>query len=188
MLNCLLDMSMRSSHFVFIGAQISNLFFKYWFWVLFLFKCNECKHILSAMGRKLCLMVPVSLLHFLCLYLMKVRCVVLRADKYFNGRCLFKFWGSSFILIGIHSIFQIPLQKLIFYCFCCSILAILIYQKEAFSFDSCYFTSLQDLNLKVSHFVFVGACEIFQGSSWQVSCVFFLVEIKEDTVFGIKRT
>ena len=53
---------------------------------------------------------------------MKTRYVELRALKYFIGRCLSKFGSSRSVLIGIHSILQIPLCKTVFNCCCYSLL------------------------------------------------------------------
>ena len=48
---------------------------------------------------------------FRCWYLRKTRYVVLRAPKYFIMRCLFIFIRSCFVLLEVHSLFQISLWK-----------------------------------------------------------------------------
>ena len=60
-LTTVLIFQIRSNHFVFIEAQVSNSIFENGFWVLFLLKCIKYKHILSNISRELHLMVPVSL-------------------------------------------------------------------------------------------------------------------------------
>ena len=84
-------------------------------------------------------------LRFSCWYSMKMRYVVLRAPKYFIVRCLSKFMRSCFVLLEIHSLFQIPLWKA---SFC----------------GSCFFSN-QNSNLRNIQIVFIGANVIFRVSS-----------------------
>ena len=76
---------------------------------------------------------------------MKTRYVVLRTPKYFIVRCLFKFMRSCFVLLEIHSLFQIPLWKV--------------------SFGGSCFFSIMNPNLRNIHIVFIAANVIFWVSS-----------------------
>ena len=84
-------------------------------------------------------------LHFRCWYSMKTRYVVLRTPKYFIVRCLFKFIHSCFVLLQIHSLFQIPLWKALFA-------------------GSCFFL-IKNPNLRNIQIVFMVANVIFRVSS-----------------------
>ena len=80
-------------------------------------------------------------LRFHCWYSMKTRYVVLRTPKYFIVRCLFKFMRSCFVLLEIHSLFQIPLWKA--------------------SFGGSCFFSIKNPNLRNIQIVFIAANVIF---------------------------
>ena len=82
---------------------------------------------------------------FRCWYSMKTRYVVLRTPKYFIVRCLFKFMRSCFVLLEIHSLFQIPLWKA--------------------SFGGSCFFSIKNPNLRNIQIVFIAANVIFRVSS-----------------------
>ena len=82
---------------------------------------------------------------FRCWYSMKTRYVVLRTPKYFIVRCLFKFMRSCFVLLEIHSLFQIPLWKA--------------------SFGGSCFFSIKNPNLRNIQIVFIEANVIFRVSS-----------------------
>ena len=84
-------------------------------------------------------------LRFRCWYSMKTRYVVLRAPKYFIVGCLFKFMRSCFVLLEIHSLFQIPLWKA--------------------SFGGSCFFSIKNPNLRNIQIVFIEANVIFRVSS-----------------------
>ena len=84
-------------------------------------------------------------LRFHCWYSMKTRYVVLRTPKYFIVRCLFKFMRSCFVLLEIHSLFQIPLWKA--------------------SFGGSCFFSIKNPNLGNIQIVFIAANVIFWVSS-----------------------
>ena len=81
---------------------------------------------------------------FRCWYSMKTRYVVLRTPKYFIVRCLFKFMRSCFVLLEIHSLFQIPLWKA--------------------SFGGSSFFSIKNPNLRDIQIVFIVANVIFRVS------------------------
>ena len=82
---------------------------------------------------------------FRCWYSMKTRYVVLRTPKYFIVRCLFKFMRSCFVLLEIHSLFQIPLWKA--------------------SFGGSCFFSIKNPNLRNIQIAFIAANVILRVSS-----------------------
>ena len=84
-------------------------------------------------------------LDFCCWYSMKTRYVVLRAPKYFIVGCLFKFMRSCFVLLEIHSLFQIPLWKA--------------------SFGGSCFFFIKTPNFRNIQIVFIAANVIFRVSS-----------------------
>ena len=84
-------------------------------------------------------------LRFRCWYSMKTRYVVLRTPKYFIVRCLFKFMRSCFVLLEIHSLFQIPLWKA--------------------SFGGSCFFSIKNPNLRNIQIAFIAANVILRVSS-----------------------
>ena len=116
-----------------------------------------------------------EILCFRCWYSMKTRYVIFRAPKYFIGRCLFKFGSSHFVLIWIHSAFQILVWKIMLTCCSYSLLkrGTLNLLGAKISFNSFYLTSVQNLNFRSSHFVFIGARGIFKFLHEKVSLVSF---------------
>ena len=97
---------------------------------------------------------------------MKTRYVVLRTPKYFIVRCLFKFMRSCFVLLEIHSLFQIPLWK-------------------TSSGGSCFF-SIKNSNLRDIQIVFIAANMIFRVSSSKKKTLWplFMNRVQLPKVYG----
>ena len=136
----------RELHLMMAPVSLPPISLVYKFSILFVFIGSKGCFCVFVVDIQFCAYRGQRLfLHFRCWYSMKTRYVVWTTLKCFIVRCLFKFMRSCFVLLEIHSLFQIPLWKA--------------------SFGGSCFFSIKNPNLRNIQIVFIAANVIFRVSS-----------------------